>query len=501
MKVVSSRQMAEIESVAYQGGASEEVFMQEAGSGVALVAHDFVERYNLDRYILLLCGKGNNAGDAYVAGMDLMLLEYDVIAIQMSPLEECSPLCRQQHLKFMEEGGKSIVFPFHETLHFPKSGIIIDGLFGTGFRGQVHEPYAHLIRVANESKLPIISVDIPSGLNGEDGVVDGHAIIATETAFLGLPKTGFFLNQGWDHVGKLRYVDFGLPQESIDTCRTDLLMLTPEIVQPYLPLLKNGRHKYQAGSVAALAGSPGMAGAAILSSLAALRSGAGIVKTLYPHEMQVEFASMPFEMIKVAYDYENVQPVIDLINKSSAALIGPALGTGEASLHVLEQVLQAIKCPCVIDADALTLIAKHRLLIPKGAVLTPHHGEMARLLQIESLPKIDVEVIERCRRYATEHEVTLVLKGGPTFIFHGDESILVNPTGNPGMATAGSGDVLTGMIAGLMAQGVTPHHAACLGVYMHGVAGDHAAANWTPYAMTASDIIYHFPEAFQFILL
>lgn len=497
MKVISPKQMTYMESKAYKNGASEDDFMEEAGSGVALVALDYAEKHDLDRLAILLCGKGNNAGDAYVAGIHLIHLEYEVFALQIAPIAECSPLCKKNYERFLAEGGRLV-----ETLtEFPKNGIIIDGIFGTGFRGTALDTYATIIQLANESGLPIIAVDIPSGLNGETGHVEGAAIIAVETAFLGLPKTGFFLNQGWDCVGKLRYVDFGLNRQYIEEADSELVMLTEELVKPFLPPIKRSRHKYEAGYVVGLAGSSGMPGAAILSSTAALRGGAGIVRLLHPDGMQGELAASPYELIRESFHYENTNVVLDLINKASAVFIGPGMGRSEQAVELLRAVLPNIAKPSVIDADALTLLAQENIDLPKNATLTPHHGEMARLLNMPSKPVIDREFLKICQDYCEKKEITLVLKGGPTFILHPGEAIMVNPIGDPGMATAGSGDVLTGLIAALLAQGIIPKHAAPLAVFLHGIAGEHAALEMTSRGIIASDLIFHFPEAFKFIML
>ena len=496
MKVIKPKQMAHIESQAYRDGASESDFMEEAGSGVALVIQDYVEKNNIDRIAILLCGKGNNAGDAYVAGIHLLQLDYKVFTIQIVPIESCSRLCKQNYERFLNEGGRQI-----EPADFPKEGIIIDGLFGTGFHGTVEEPYASLIRTANNSRLPIIAVDIPSGLNGETGAVEGEAIIATETAFLGLPKTGFFLQEGWNHVGKLRYVDFGLDEEYIENSESDFLMLTPNFIEPLLPPIKRNRHKYQAGYVIGLAGSPGMPGAALLSSTAALRGGAGMVRLLYPDGMLNELTSSPYELIKVPYHYPHTQEIISLMNRASATYVGPGLGLTPEVRTLLEKVLPNLQKPCVVDADALNVLSQTEIKLPKECVLTPHTGEMARLLKKSGAVPLTMESIKTCQEFSANKGVTLVLKGGPTFIFHPDEPILVNPTGDPGMATAGSGDVLTGLIAALLAQGMPPMHAAATGVFLHGLAGEHAAEEMTSRGVIASDIIFRLPEAFHFILL
>jgi hydroxyethylthiazole kinase-like uncharacterized protein yjeF len=494
MKVVTPKQMSELESLAYKDGASESEFMEEAGSGIALLVQEFVERYGIDRVAILLCGKGNNAGDAYVAGIQLLQLEYEVIAIHPISLTECSRLCKQNHERFIREGGRVM----EKILEFPMNGVIIDGIFGTGFRGNVSEPFKSLITAANEAGLPIISVDIPSGLNGETGIVEEEAIIADETAFLGLPKQGFFLNNGWDHTGKLQYIDFGLDVEYIEKAESKIVMLTEEYVQPLLPKIKRSRHKYQAGYVVGIAGSTLMPGAAILSSSAALRSGAGIVRLFYPEGMRYELSASPYELICTPYTNNDLKELQDHIKRAASVFIGPGIGKSTSVKSLLRQILPLIEKPCVIDADALTIITEENLAFPNQTVLTPHHGEMMKLLQsYEKPPMLTLDFLEECHRYAAQKEITLVLKGAPTFVLQRDYPMYANPTGDPGMATAGSGDVLTGLIAALLAQGCSPLDAACLGVFLHGRAGEFAAEDMTSYCMCASDIIYRFPEAFK----
>lgn len=491
--------MGHLESLAYRDGASEVDYMEEAGSGVALVAHDYVEERQLDRHVLLLCGKGNNAGDAYVAGIHLLHLDYEVVALQLAPLSDCSKLCRENHRRFLQEGGRVHEISNEMEFSIPLQGIFLDGLFGTGFKGTIEEPYASIIELANRSRLPIISIDIPSGLDGETGEAKGNAIIATETAFLGLPKTGFFLNQGWNHVGKLRYVDFGLPQEYIEDSDADLIMLGKDLLRHSLPPLVRNRHKYQAGFVVGLAGSHTMPGAAILSSSSALHGGAGIVHLLHPAGMEAQLSNAPCEVIRVPYSVGMAEEIIESLNKASATFIGPGLGRSQETRQLLRKVIPRLTKPCVLDADALFFLAEEDIPLPEKTVLTPHRGELARLLKIQAPLLIGKDFLNLCQEYAESKRVTLILKGGPSFIFHPGELIQVCPTGDPGMATAGSGDVLTGLIAALLAQGLNQKEAASLGVYIHGLAGEHAALDLTSYCLTASDIMAYFPEGFSFL--
>ncbi len=497
MKIVSSKQMAEIEAMAYRKGASESEFMEEAGSGVALTVQDFIERAQCPRQVILLCGKGNNSGDAYVAGIDLLQFDYEVTAYQTVPIEACSSLCRHNFARFVQQGGKAYTIESAEEFQLPQEGTIIDGLFGTGFRGTVEEPFASIIQKVNESQLPVISIDIPSGLDGDSGIIGGIAVKAEETAFLGLPKMGFFLNNGWDYVGRLRYVNFGLGEEYIDSIPPSMQMLENDELRPWMPEIQRSRHKYEAGYVIGVAGSPGMSGAAALSGWSALTAGAGIVRLFHPEGMEAELSGSAAELIKSPYDKKDLSPILKELERANALYLGPGLGRDEETGIFLKNLLPRITVPCVIDADALNLIAKQQLPIPEGAILTPHHGEMGRLLTKKLPDQTCQEMLEECQNFCEEQCVTIVLKGAPTFILHPEYPISVNPTGDPGMATAGSGDVLTGLIAANLAQGLEPYQAAALGVFLHGLAGEFAATILTSYSVTASDIIDHFPDAFS----
>ena len=498
MKVVSSKQMAFLESQAYRNGSTEEEFMESAGKGVAIETDAFVEDHHRSSEVALLCGKGNNAGDAYVAGVYLLSWGYTVSAFQLSPIEDTSPLCQKNAKRFKEAGGIVQTVNHPEEIKFPSHGVILDGLFGTGFHGIAREPFGSVIEHANSSGIPIIAIDIPSGLNGDTGIVEGPALKAAETIFLGLPKTGFFLQDGWNFVGKLRHVDFGLPHAYIEESDADKVLLTEQDLQHILPPILNSRHKYQAGYVVGLTGSPGMPGAGILASHAALRSGAGIVKMLHPKGMEQELAACPVEVIKVGYT--DLTPAIDLLNEATSVFIGPGIGRSDNTKEMLKQVLPKLEKPCVLDADALTIIGENGLTPPKGAIMTPHAGEMIRLMAQSAPSPHSMDFLEVCQKYCEHHSVTLVLKGGPTYIFHPHEPIHINAHGDPGMATAGSGDVLTGVIAGLLAQGLSPFDAARLGVFLHGAAGEIAAHDKTSYCLIAGDLIDALPLAFRHLM-
>lgn len=494
MKVVSAQQMSQLERRAYQQGCSEKDFMENAGFGVAKAAEHYIEKHQKVPIVWLLCGKGNNGGDAFVAGRYLLERGFQVTAIQFEPLEQCSPLCKTNGKLFLDKKGKLV----RNIESFSSSGIILDGLFGTGFKGSIKEPYASLIEKANQSSLPILAIDIPSGLDGTTGRVEGKAIQAVETIYLGLPKTGFFLENGWNLVGKLTGVDFGLPSSIIEEAKEDFHLITEQKASSLIPPIQRNRHKYQAGFVVGLAGSLTMPGSGLLASLAAFRTGSGMVRLLYPDGMENLLASSPYELIKIPYSHDRLDEIIPVMQKAAATFIGPGLGKSEATRKLLQKIVPSLEKPCVLDADALTLFAEEPFSLPSKTLFTPHTGEMQKLLKSQDKLHLKEHLLHQCQEYTEKHKITLILKGAPTFIFHPDSPIFVNPTGDPGMATAGSGDVLTGILASLLSQGLDCQQTAILGVYLHGLAGELASQErGTSFGVMANDIIEHIGESFQ----
>jgi hydroxyethylthiazole kinase-like uncharacterized protein yjeF len=485
LKIVAAEEMQRIETLTIAAGRKASNFMDKAAKGIAQAAKEFIEVHHLPKRILLVTGKGNNAGDAYTAGALLLAEGFFVQAMQAFPLKECSPLCRERHDRFLQQGGKA------GLLSKPDShgcSLILDGLIGTGFKGKAEGALAKAIEWANETGLPILALDIPSGLNGTTGEVGSVAINATATIYLGLPKIGFFLQKGWDHVGDLIGVDFGLPAKFIEQAQEKALLLDPSSL--LLPKIRRSRHKYEAGYVLAVAGSPQMEGAAALATAGVLHSGAGIVRLFSMPDTPSDH--LLSEVIHEEYDLKRVQ---EESKRAAAFLVGPGLGRTPVVEKLLQQLLASIRLPAVLDADALYFLAKNRSWkLPKQSTLTPHHGEMQKLLK-------KAPSLQTCQDYVEKQKTTLVLKGAPSIVFHPGKKPLIIPYGDPGMATAGSGDVLTGIIAGLLAQKMEPQEAAALGVYLHAIAGKLAANKLTSYCMIASDILDYLPEAFESLML
>lgn len=496
MKIVKAKEMARIEKLAYSEGASEEAFMLQAGLGVAELVQHVVARLHLKPKITLLCGSGNNAGDAFVAGKILLQGGFDVRAMSCASFEKSSSLCQIQSKRFQEEGGIIEYVNLVTPIDFEASQLLVDGLLGTGFHGQVEGILKAVIEKANASGLPIIAVDIPSGINGTTGEIGGTAISASDTLFLGLPKAGCFVGEAWNYVGKVHIYNFGLETRFIDEANETYLLIEDSLGAALLPKIVRNRHKYQAGYVVGFGGCPGMPGAPLMSSFAALRAGAGIVRLLHPEGMEADLAFSPPEVIRQSYGKGDIQKVLETTKKASAVFVGPGMGTSNEALDMLQALLPKLDKPCVIDAEALSLLAEHEIQLPAQTIMTPHQGEMKRLLHIqENLPFL--EFLERARIFVNDKQVTLVLKGSPTFILHPEKTPYVCSRGDPGMATAGSGDVLTGIIAAILAQTHNPLHAALLGVQLHAIAGEHAALRHTSYSMTATDIIKALPSAFK----
>ncbi len=502
-RVVAPKQMAKLEAAVYEQGIDEGSLMEEAGKGVAHYVQKYCLDQGLEKRAVLLCGKGNNAGDAYVTGVHLLRAGYKVTALEIANPLGCSTLCQQQYYRFMKAGGQVMILSEGmppEDLIFQAASVIVDGIFGTGFHGKITGLTADLIKLANASKKPIISIDIPSGLNGETGNVDNVSIQAEQTVYLGFPKIGFFINDGWDCVGRVDGVDLGLPETSENTLEVPLYMMTTKAAKKMMPAIKKSRHKYQAGYVVGIAGSKEYPGAALLSSLAALRGGAGIVRLLYPFDMAPDLQSCPYELIKTPYHYDNIEPVLEHIVKAKAVFIGPGMGRTPEMQAFLRELLPRIDKPCVIDADAIHFLANNeQCKIPKNCIFTPHRAEMAYLLKTKVPAKVDFNFLKKVKDFAAEKEATVILKGGPSFIAGAVSELSVNPTGDPGMATAGSGDVLTGLLASLLAQGVPGFEAALLGVFIHGKAGEFAADERTSRSMIAGDILEHFAAAWKFV--
>lgn len=465
--VLTSLEMRRIEQLAIREGSNEEAFMAEAGRQIALRALFWIEHFQLPKRIVLLIGKGNKGGDAYVAGIQLLEKGIKVRAVPIPG--RVSAFNQKFKELFLKLGGT-----LSNEYSFEQDALIVDGLLGTGFQGKVESQFSEIIRAANASRKPILSIDIPSGLDGTTGEVIGEAIIASETVTLGAFKSGFFLKNGWNHVGSLRLADFGLPQKYLE--KANHFANIPKNFA--MPSIVRNRHKYEAGYVVGISGSTLFRGAPKLAGLSALKTGAGIVRVFHLDE---EIGEAPYSLI---FQKWNLKAWKEEIQRASALFIGP--GIGKAS-QFLKQ-LKTLKIPLIVDADAIQKGVKY----PAKTILTPHRGEVVRIIGKVSSEE---ELFDRCQTWVNQTNCILVLKGAPTWIFTQNKIPTIILPGDPGMAKAGTGDVLTGMIAALVAQKMDPIDAAILGCQLHSEAGKIAAQEKTSYCMIAEDLIESLPRA------
>ncbi|PCI95274.1 bifunctional ADP-dependent NAD(P)H-hydrate dehydratase/NAD(P)H-hydrate epimerase [Candidatus Aerophobetes bacterium] len=490
IKITAAKEMARVERLSIEEGACDEKYMLDAAAGIEDALIDFISKQNLEKEITLLVGKGNNGGDAYVVGTSLLKKGFSVLAFCVCYAKECSKLNQKHRENFTQSGGK-----LHELTSIDElklKGVILDGLLGTGFQGKAEGLLGAIITKANESKLPILAIDIPSGLDGNTGVVNGPVINAKETIYLGLPKVGFFIEDGFNHVGKLTRVDFGMDPKYYEMMKSFGNLLDDENFPKNLPEIKRSQHKYEAGYVLAIAGSKNMPGAALLCTLAALRSGAGIIRLFHREEMHEELANSFEELIKTPLQGADYEPFYKEVKRAKSLLIGPGCGKSDEFEHLLIDVLSKVDLPTILDADALEIFAKKAKKYPKDLVLTPHKGEMAQCLGLKNKCK-DEEFLAKAQAFAEAKKVVIILKGAPTFVIVEGELPTVMPMGDPGMATAGSGDVLSGVVAALLAMGLSPSKAAITAVYIHAKAGELAAKEKGSYSLIASDLIEKLP--------
>lgn len=457
-----------------------EKFMDIAALGLYRILSDkLLDNIELDR-IILVTGKGNNGGDAYALGSLLLQSGYNVVAYQV--FAEASPLSEKKAEEFEQNGGERVHISDASEMDIIDTDLIIDGLLGTGFKGQVTGLLKDVIIKCNTSKAYVFSIDIPSGVDGNTGVVENVAIFADMTGYLGALKVGHLFESGYNHVGVLHYVDFGMKTKDL---KPFAFLANNRALYHNLPTRRNTAHKYQVGQVCVFAGTDAMSGAGELACLAAYRAGCGLVKHYYLGDTP----STIKEVISQKAVHSNFE---EELSRTKAILIGPGLGREEGAKELVEKIFSLTKKLMVLDADAFFLMKTP----PKDAILTPHKGE---LLYILGLTKDSSEelILEKARAYVEEHSVIIVYKGAPTKIIAPGKDLIVAVTGNSGMATAGSGDVLSGIIVSLLAQGSTPFEASILGVMLHGEAGDVAAEKLSRHFLLASDIIEGLAPVFK----
>jgi hydroxyethylthiazole kinase-like uncharacterized protein yjeF len=459
-----------------------------------------VKNIPVHKKIRIFCGTGNNGGDGFAIARLLGSKGYDTAVYLVGSRDKLSPSCRI-NCDRLPDPVKCIVLKNKDSLPVfdPEENIIIDALFGSGLTGPVTGFPADVIGSVNSQKCITISIDVPSGLFCDvtvAGSVNPAVIRADHTLTFSPPKLAFFFPENDRYVGNWHLLDIGILQEFMDQAETHNYYTTSGDCRKILRRRNKYSHKGNFGHVFLASGSKGKMGAAVLSARACLRSGPGLVTLQVPLSgVSILQTAVPEAMVIPDSEVDILSGIPDLSTYSSIA-IGPGIGLAEATLRALKQLIQNSPVPVIFDADALNILGENKTWNPfvtKGSIFTPHPKEFERLAGKSSN---DFERNRIQREFSIKHGVYVVLKGAHTAITTPEGSCYFNTTGNPGMATGGSGDVLTGILAGLKAQGYSSLETCLLGVFIHGLAGDLAAKEKGFEALIASDIIEHLGNAF-----
>lgn len=518
MKIVTSAEMREIDRKTIEGyGISGATLMERAGMAVAARIESLFGR----RRVIVVSGGGNNGGDGLVAARILHSRGWDTVVFLMVSPEDLRGDALIQYRAACEFGvtvRSADALLAESRLVLGRHSLLVDAILGTGLSKPVTGRTAEVVRTMRESGMPIIAVDIPTGVSSDDGQVLGRAVKADYTVTFGLPKRGHFLYPGAEFSGRLFIEDIGFPPALLARGEMDVEVIEKGDATSFIPRRSNYSHKGSYGHVLVVAGSRGKIGSALMAARACLRCGAGLVTLGVPESLADIYQSrVTEEMVLILPDRGDGTlsakaslRILDFLREGSHVLaIGPGIGVSKDTVGLVKELVSHSPVPMVIDADGINVLAKERKILKKAKarlILTPHPGEMAGLISAGRnegerknaiIQEIERNRIDTARSFAGETDTFLVLKGVPTAIATPGGKVFVNPTGNPGMATAGAGDALTGMIAGLLGQ-IRDLVASCvLGVYMHGLAGDIAASERGQHSMTAVDLIDRVPDAFR----
>jgi len=458
----------------------------------------------------VLCGRGNNGGDGFVVARTLLQRGIDTTVFVIGALAEVRGDAKT-NLEILGRLGVTVVEIGDEQsweLHFSEiaqCSLIVDAIVGTGLKSALGGMMETVVADVNASSIPIVSIDLPSGLSADTPRILGDCIDASMTVTLAAPKLPLVLPPGEEHAGDVVIADIGIPHEVIDGVEGQRIeLLTPEQLREIVEPRAADSHKGDFGRVTIVAGSRGKTGASHMAAMGALRSGAGLVTVATPASVLPIVASMAPEFMTEPLDEsaegtvsaKAIERLLELSHDVIAC--GPGLGRGPCVTEFVRALLDRATVPLVLDADAITVLADDPAGLvgreERDVIITPHPGEMARLIG-SSIEEVQANRIDVATDFATTHRVYVVLKGHRTLIATPDGHIFINPTGNAGMATGGTGDVLTGMIAAWVGQLLDAEAACRLAVFLHGAAGDLAEAEEGQVAMTATDVIAHLGDA------
>lgn len=508
MRLVTASEMREMDRISIdEAGIPGVVLMENAGRNAAKIFLDF---YNPPRgsSIIILCGRGNNGGDGYVIARYLLERGMAVKVAIIGKMDDISGDALT-NLRIIQHLGIDITEVIDDDTWtvFSKglqtADYIVDGLLGTGLHSPVRGSYKTVIDDVNRSGKPLMAIDIPSGLNADNGQVLGAAIKADLTVTFGYPKPGQLIFPGNELVGRLDCIDIGIPAMVADRLETSCCLTEPDDFGEFLGITKKDIHKGSRGHLLILAGSRGKTGAAVLAATGALKTGAGLVTVGVPKSLNNVMEGKLTEAMTAPLPETDDQSlairakdaIFDLLKGKSALAIGPGLSTNPETVNLVGEILKKCDLPVVVDADALNAIAlrpEYLESLDEKKVLTPHPGEMGRLAGMAN-NLVQADRIKISREYAEKWGCYLVLKGARTVMAEPDGMVYINPTGNPALASGGTGDVLTGMISGLITRGLPVSKAIIGAVYLHGLAADYLAEQQGEVGLLAGELMNVIP--------
>lgn len=509
MKILSAAQLKIVDAYTIEHEPVSSTNLMERASRA--VADRICARWTAKTPVKVFAGPGNNGGDALAIARMLGESNYKVYVYLFNTSDTLSPDCqinKQRLMDFQEvkqsATGMRNVELTEVTSQFtpPKleeGDLVIDGLFGTGLSRPLNGGFASVVKYINASCATVVSIDVPSGLMCEDNTynVMNHIVKANVTYTIQYPKLAFFFPEHEQYVGEWEVLDIGIVDPGNEETHTPYYFTEKKDIQPMLKTRSRFAHKGAVGHALLIAGKKGMAGAAVLSARACMRGGVGKLTVHTPDcNVRILQTAVPEAVLHVDVDGNSFSQSFDTSDYDAMA-IGPGIGTSSYTVQAFIEQVSMSKCPMVIDADALNILGSHRGWIsqlPRRSILTPHKKELFGLI---STTRNSYEELERTRELAVRQQIYIVVKGAYSAVVTPEGNVYFNSTGNPGMATAGSGDVLTGLVLSLLAQSYVPEAAVRLGVYLHGLAGDFAAEDLCYEGLISSDLVAYLPKAFK----
>jgi len=501
LKLYTAEEMSQADNGAQELGIPGGFLMERAGAGMAGLA---LERFAPER-ALVVCGGGNNGGDGFVIARELHRSGVEVIVLATKGEYEGDPATNLEALRNLDV---KIVGPEALDAELERADLVVDALLGTGFSGEVREKEAGLIEGMNSAEAPVLAVDVPSGVDGATGEVEGAAVFADLTVCAHAAKVGCVISPGREHAGEVAVVDIGVPPEA--DVEPSLVWTDARSLRGRIPRTAEPAHKYSAGALLVVAGSRATTGAPVMVVRGAQRTGCGIafLATAGSSAPAVDLALTEALVYGVAEDGEGymvpeaLEQILGHAERASAVVVGPGMGTGDEGRALVAGILREVEAPVLLDADAVTNVAGTETLALRDAptVVTPHAGELGRLLG-SGAKEVSARRLRSARRAAEEHGCCVLLKGSDTLVVEGNK-VAVNPTGNVALATAGTGDVLSGVIGALLSRGMDPYEASRAGAWAHGRAAELwlEKTGWPAESMVATDLVEHLPPAFGEVL-